>query len=101
MVPSAASTARYKVHTPYQSHATNCPGRNFCVVDWCKLHPKGTLGEFNQYYDNLPAGESQVCPWSYTPYNNTTDKNLGLQTERKGCCKGTPGMHPLNSSIPD
>jgi hypothetical protein len=24
-----------------------------CSVDWCRLHPEGTVGEFNTYWDNI------------------------------------------------
>jgi hypothetical protein len=74
MVPGTALTVRYDVHTPHQSHATNCPrtGRNLCAIEWCKTHPEGTLGEFNRYYDNLLPAEFQVCPWSLVLHPRTT-----------------------------
>ncbi|KAH9954149.1 hypothetical protein BC827DRAFT_1272841 [Russula dissimulans] len=30
-----------------------CTARNFYAEDWCKLHPEGTIGEFNREFDFL------------------------------------------------
>jgi hypothetical protein len=60
MVPGVAITARFEVRS-HRSCATNSSYRNLCAIDWCALHPEGTLGEFNYYFDNLPLVEADVC----------------------------------------
>ena len=88
MVVSTTTTARYGVHSPYQGHSANCPCRNLCAIDWCASHPEGTLGEFNWYYDKLPAEEANVILLFSYSHNDSTDENPGIQAEgekRSGC----------------
>ena len=73
MVPGPATTARCEVYSAYQ-HTTNYTCRNICANEWCELHPNGTVGEFNWYFDNLPSEEAEASSSSCTPGNDTTDK---------------------------
>lgn len=66
MVPGSAITPRYEVNPPHLIYDTNWT-RNICAVDWCALHPGGTTGAFNFYFDHLPADQIKVCPSCFTP----------------------------------
>ena len=85
MVVSTTTMARYGVHSPYQGHSTNCPCRNLCVINWCALHPEGTLSKFNWYYDKLSAEEANVILLFSYSHNNSTDENPGIQAEGEKC----------------
>jgi hypothetical protein len=60
MVPGVAITARSEVHL-HPSCTTNGSYRNLCAIDWCALHPEGTLGKINYYINNLLVEEADVC----------------------------------------
>ena len=35
--------------------------RDLCSVDWCIVHPEGTVGEFNYYWDHVNKDIRKVC----------------------------------------
>jgi hypothetical protein len=78
MVPGPAPTARCGMYSSYRSHlhTSNHTRRNICANEWCKLHPKGTIGEFNWYFDNLPSEEAEASYSLDIPGNDTTDNAI-------------------------
>ena len=100
MVPGIATTARFEVRSPHGSRATNCHCRNFCAIDWCALHPEGTVGQFNLHFDNLPAEEAEVCTFNFhTRASMSTDVILEIQTKRKRRREGSSGGEYNTSTV--
>ena len=59
MWPRVGITAMY-VLSSHHIIANVCP-RAICSTDWCALHPDGTVGEFNLYWNNINKSLLKVC----------------------------------------